>query len=79
MLPSSSSIVLASWITSSEPLDARRFVAYYFLLGASSAIVFDNLCNFTERAADLDAALAPYEARLQHYREFRCHPWSGKL
>ena len=79
MLPPSSSIVLASWITSSEPLDARRFVAYYFLLGASSAIVFDNLCNVTDRAADLDAALAPYEARLQHYREFRCQPWSGKL
>lgn len=74
-----SSIVLVSFVTSAAPDDARRFIAYYMMLGVTSGIVFDNLCNSSQLEADMTAALTPFENRIQHHTASRCHPWTGKL
>ena len=73
------SVVLLAWVTGAAALDVTRFLSYHLLLGVTSAVVMDNWCGSTAATVSLDAALAPFAARVLHLRKFRCVPWSGKL
>ena len=73
------SVFLIAWVSRAAPLDALRYVSYYFLLGVNRAMLLDNRCG--ANATLYDRALEPYTStgRVEVVRDFRCKSFSYAL